>query len=116
MERNLSVERLYTLGDFQNIKFTNTITGIPSELANNDNVVALLFLQAGLSCDIAYSEYMKRREALKGDVVKDKLAHMKQEREDTFTELKAEIDSVYDNRKLAKSAIEAGVAENILRR
>lgn len=99
MERNLSVERLYTLGDFQNIKFTNTITGIPVELASNERIIALLFLQAGLSCDIAYTEYQRRREALKKEKVTDVLASLKEERENTFMELKSEIDSVYDNRK-----------------
>lgn len=104
MERNLSVERLYTLGDFQNIKFSNTINGVPVELASNERIVALLFAQSALSCDIAYLEYKKRREAMKDEKVKDVLAALKEEREATFMELKAEIDSVYDSRKLTKES------------
>ena len=95
MERTVSVERLYSLGDFQNIKFTTTVAGVPDQLANNDNVTALLFLQGSSACDIAYMEYKKRREELKGEKAEEILAKLKQEREQTFTDLKAEIDSVY---------------------
>jgi len=99
MKRNLTVERLYTLGDFQNIKFTNTITDIPQELSGNDNIIGLLFLQGGLSCDIAYSEYQRRRDAIKNEKVKDVLERLKEEREQTYLELKNEIESVYDDKK-----------------
>lgn len=106
MERNLGVERLYTLGDFQNIKFSNTINGVPVELASNERIIALLFAQSALSCDIAYMEYKKRREAMKDEKVKDVLTALKEEREATFMELKAEIDSVYDDRKHTKESTE----------
>lgn len=59
MERTLSTERLYFLGDFKNLKFGNTLTGIPDELAQNDKVVSLLFFQQALSCEIAYREYVQ---------------------------------------------------------
>jgi len=87
MDRTITVERLYTLGDYQNIKFTSTISSIPEEISNDDKAVSLLFLRGGLECDIAYSEYMRRREALKAEKVVDVLTRLKEEREQASQEL-----------------------------
>lgn len=57
MERTLNTERLYSLGDFKNIKFSNTLNNIPEEIAENQKAVGLMFYQQALSCEIAYRRY-----------------------------------------------------------
>lgn len=57
MERTVYTERLYSLGDFKNIKFSTALTGIPEEMATNDRIINLLFFQQALSCEIAYRKY-----------------------------------------------------------
>ncbi len=107
MERTLSVERLFTLGDYKNIKFGNTLTGIPEEIANNDKAIELLFLQQFISCEIAYRRYVEMLEHISEDlsVVRGgkKIADpeaviqfLQEERTKTFSEL-------YDEIKKAKT-------------
>ncbi len=58
MKREVSVERLYYLGDYKNIKMGSTTTEIPEELALNNNAVELIFVQQYLACEIAYRKYI----------------------------------------------------------
>src|SRR3989304_6002344 len=99
MERTISVERLYTLAEFQNIKFINTLSNIPNVLANHPKVIAKMYLQQFLECDIAYLEYKKMREQIVKDKVEDVLGHLKQEREQIMNDLYEEIKAVQDNKQ-----------------
>jgi len=46
MKKMVSVERLFALGDYQNIKFVNTITEIPEDVLMNPTALeALWYLQ-----------------------------------------------------------------------
>jgi hypothetical protein len=91
MERSLSTERLYSLADYQNIKFSNVLTGIPEELASNQKLLGLLFLQQMISCDIAYSEYKQMRETIAKEKIADVLGYLKERREQTLQEIATEI-------------------------
>lgn len=91
MERTLSAERLYSLAEYQNIKFSNVLTGIPEEIAANQKIVELLFLQQAISCDVAYAEYKQMRETIAKEKVGDVLGYLREKREQTYKELAKEI-------------------------
>lgn len=93
MERTLYVERLYSLGDFKNIKFSNALTGIPEELAKNDKIVGLLFFQQALSCEIAYRKYYDMVNKITTEKIQDVLSHLEEKRTQTLKELYEEIKS-----------------------
>lgn len=59
MERKVGVERLYYLGDYKNIKFTNEVSEIPELLSENDRVMELIHKQAYLACEFAYRQYVE---------------------------------------------------------
>jgi hypothetical protein len=42
MNRTLSVERIFSLGDYQNLKVNNTLTDIPEEVVSNPDDERLL--------------------------------------------------------------------------
>ena len=96
MKRKLSVERLYTLGDFQNIKFASEISDIPDEHVLNDDVIQMLYYGQFLDCDIAYKKYVQMRQALAENKTKDVLTQLEEERVNTQKHLaeliKLEID------------------------
>ncbi len=94
MERSLGVERLYPLGDYKNIKFVNNLSGIPEELASNDRVVSLLFLQQALSCEIAYREYYDTIDRIAKEKIQNALGYLQEQREQTLAELYEEIEKV----------------------
>lgn len=91
MTRTLYVERLYSMGNYENIKFSNSLKDIPEEVALNPNAVGLLFLQQLLSCEEAYLEYKKLVETIAQERLEDALEILKQKREQTYSELLSEI-------------------------
>jgi hypothetical protein len=82
-QRNLSIERLYFLGDFKNIKIGTTLEGLPE-----DAPVRLLLQDLMLSCDIAYQDYKDYNEAIKEARGSDVMDALKKEKDVTITEEK----------------------------
>jgi hypothetical protein len=66
MEKKISVERLFSLGDFKNIKFYDEITEIPEEVANNPEASSLLRYLQLLEIEYSYNHYMLLVEKLYG--------------------------------------------------
>lgn len=91
MERTLYTERLYSLGDFKNIKFSTALTNIPEELAMNEKVVGLLYMQQFLGCEIAYRRYYDLIQKLTKDNVQNVVEYLENERNQTMKELYEEI-------------------------
>lgn len=58
MDRKLYVERLYSLGDFKNIKFSDEITGIPDEISNNQEAMKLLHYLQLIEIEFSFSRYV----------------------------------------------------------
>lgn len=87
MERKLLVERLYTLGDYQNIKFTSEISGIPDEHVLNNDVAQLLYFGQFVDCDIAYHKYVELRRSLAENKTKSVLSQLEEAREETKMKL-----------------------------
>lgn len=109
MNRNLQVERLYSLGDYKNIKFTNGVNDIPQELALNEKVTELLFFQQALSCEIAYRRYYDLIEKISEEmtIVKNgrrvvdgeqALAFLQEQKETTMKELYSELNATYGDK------------------
>ena len=91
MKRDLGIERLYPLGDFKNIKFSTVLRDVPEELAKNEKVVGLLFMQQSISCEIAYRKYYDMVNKIVKDKIENVLEYLEQQREQTMAELYKEI-------------------------
>ena len=95
MTRDLAVERLYFLGDYKNIKFSNVLKDVPDEIAQNDKAVELLYTQQFITVEIAYRKYYE----LIGKISKQKSEEVQEfleaQRVQTMKELKEEIDAIY---------------------
>lgn len=92
MERKLSIERLYSLGNYQNVKFIDEITGIPEHIAINKDAMNLLSYSQILEVEKAYYDYYKLRlEKLpKGkleDVITDTIEIIEEEQSRTWEQL-----------------------------
>jgi hypothetical protein len=97
MNKTLSVERIFSLGDYQNIKFTDSITEIPEAvLLNSDAVKLLRYLQL-IDIEWAYTHYTNLRlrmpKILKPEDVEAALAFVEEERTKTFEQLLATIQN-----------------------
>lgn len=99
MERTIYAERLYSLGDYKNIKFSTALTGIPEELATNDRLAGLLFFQQSLACEIAYRRYYDTINKIATEKIQDVLGYLEEQRTQTMTELYEEIKKTKENAK-----------------
>ena len=90
MERTKTVERLFTLGDYQNIKFTDSVSGIPGKsLIVPELDRALTAIQLS-SIQLSYFEYANLMKQVKGANIEDAIEFLNNnliERSITFKEL-----------------------------
>lgn len=86
MNRTLSVERLYVLGNYQNIKFINTLSDIPEDQYTPEQLEKL-YQDLFLACDIAYVEYKKNLDTMAREKVVDSLEYFKDLKEKNLEEL-----------------------------
>jgi hypothetical protein len=59
MKRTLTTDRLYSLGDFKNIRFTDTIEDLPEEVATNSEIISELKLLQLIQIEYTYRRYVK---------------------------------------------------------
>jgi len=59
MEQTIGMERLYKLGDFKNLKFIDTISGIQDEYILNDEFQDMLRVLQLVRADKYYLKYVK---------------------------------------------------------
>lgn len=85
--RDIAIERLYFIANFQNIKIESTLKGIPANIATNPEVIDRLYYIQMLNCDIAYKKYMALRDRMATDRVKDILELLREERDNAQKEL-----------------------------
>lgn len=62
MEREIKTSRLFSLGDFKNISFSDTITGIPEGIALDENAMKLLRSLQLFQIERSFLKYMKLRD------------------------------------------------------
>ena len=91
MEKTLYCERLYSLGDFKNIKFSQAITQIPESFASNPEAVNFLYVDMFLSMELAYRKYYAMVENLARERVVDVISTLHTEQERNFAEFTSAI-------------------------
>lgn len=92
MEQKLAVERLYSLGDYKNIKFTSEITSIPAEVMLNKDAIALVRYLQLVDIEHSYMKYQQlMRKAIPSkpveEAMEEALAFLDTERSETFDHL-----------------------------
>lgn len=87
-----TVERLYSLGDYQNIKVSNTITQIPEAVSMDKEASKLLHVLQIIDVEYAYRVYVSLVKNLKGMSLEDSLQFLEAERTQTFQELLASVN------------------------
>lgn len=91
MRRAISIERLYFLGDYKNIKVGTSLDDIPEEVASDSKAVGLLLKGLMLDCDMAYQEYREYNERLKVERETDMMEALKEEKETVEKEYNSKV-------------------------
>jgi hypothetical protein len=88
MNRSLKVERIYSLGDYKNIKVTDDINELPEELVLNDKAVGLVRMMQLLQTEKVYQKYVNLGGLLKGKSQEDVFEMIDELESDTMSKLK----------------------------
>ena len=73
MKRTATTSRLYNLGDFKNISFTDTIEEIPEEFAMNNRAMRILRSMQLFQIERAYLKYRKLKQTTQDMTVDEAL-------------------------------------------
>ena len=99
MNKVISLERIYSLGDYQNIKFTDTISEIPDAVASNPDAIKLLRYLQLVDIEWGYLSYMRLRlsepKLGNSESVETALSFIENERTITFENL---LNSIRDDK------------------
>lgn len=87
MERTSRVERTYSLGDYKNIKFYDSVTKIPARLAVNSEFMGSLYYAQLISVESAYRAYLALNEAHPLKLGDEAVAALEEERERAMNRL-----------------------------
>jgi hypothetical protein len=63
--RTSTVKRIYNLGQYQNIEFTDTVSDIPESVMFDDKKMELLYMQQLLNLELNISRYYQIRNLTK---------------------------------------------------
>lgn len=95
MNKSTTAKRIFSLGDYQNIEFTDTITEIPEELALNHDAMRLVRYLQLVDIEWSYIRYMKLRASTPKltniDSIEQAIEFIEEERTRTFNELLEQI-------------------------
>ena len=96
MDKNVAVERLYSLGNYQNIKFVSVVgkmEGIPSNIASNPDAMAMLWYLQLLEIEEARHNYDLLSRKINDTPHEDISAMLEEERTQTYLAFMSEVSS-----------------------
>ena len=103
MKRALKIDRLYSLGDWKNIRFSDEFLGIPEKyLLDKDFVNNIRMLQL-LNVEVTYREYLKlQHDELKGKDLEEALERLYELRNEMYESIMSRLDNDKDNKNTKK--------------
>ena len=88
MDRSISVTRTYSLGNYKNIKFSDTISEIPEDLAINHEVMGVLRFLQMVSIEKSYFEYVHNAETWHDFGIEEAIEKLNGLERETITSIK----------------------------
>lgn len=114
MERTLSFERTYAIGNMNFAKFGDTITNIPEHLAVNPEVISTLRMLQIVQTEKAFFTYMSKKEVLHSIESGEALEILEEANHKVVQSLKEVISQAENNQKADsnKPQIEEELGDN----
>lgn len=102
MERAISIERLYSLGNYKNIKLSNVINNIPLDIWTSPDAMATLQFLLMVAVETDFRRYQKLNKEIGGLSLEESLEKLSEMRDDTYRE----IQELLNNGKIENKAEE----------
>jgi hypothetical protein len=82
------MERVFSLGDYKSIRFSDTITDLPQEVMLNQDIVDRIRYLQMISVDLAYQTYVDTYRKLITITEEEKLSFLIEQKINTIDEIK----------------------------
>jgi hypothetical protein len=92
MKRDISVLRIFRLGQFEDIRIGDDIKDIPEEVAANEALMATLYELMLLSVEIKINKYYVMREATKAMTPQESIAYLEDQRDILIKDFISKVD------------------------
>ena len=87
MKREIGIDRLYFLGEFKNIRFSDRFLELPEEHVTNPEFVAKLYYILMVTIELEYRKYIELNTRLHGFSLGEAIGALQQIRSDAYDEL-----------------------------
>ena len=99
MKREIGIDRLYFLGEYKNIRFTDRFLGIPEEHALNPELIAKLSYILMVTIELEYRKYIELNTRLHGFDLGEAIGALQQIRSDAYDELQQLLNGEIEDSK-----------------
>lgn len=89
--RTLRAKRIYSMGQYQNIEMSDEITGIPPELALDEDFIAKLSLLQLIRLEVRINKYYMLRSQTRDMSPEEAIALLEDERVDLIEEINSKL-------------------------
>jgi hypothetical protein len=99
MKRSLKTERLFSLGDWKNIRFHDEFLEIPEEYLTDKKFIDDIRMLQLLNVDVSFREYVKLQESeLVGKDLDEALERLNELRDEMYGSIMSRLDKDKDNK------------------
>jgi hypothetical protein len=88
MNRSVGMERVFSLGDYKSIRFSDTINDLPQEVMLNQELIDKLRYLQMLNVDAAYQLYVDMNRRINRIPEEEKLSFLIEEKLNTLDDIK----------------------------
>lgn len=99
MNRTLTTERLYSLGDFKNIKFIDTISDVPEEFVLDSALSNIIRYLQLVDIELAFRRYYQLAEKVGTLKVEETISILENLRQETLLNLKERLTIEVQNKQ-----------------
>lgn len=88
MERSIKIERLFSLGNYKNIRLDDGVDNIPQNMWTNKEVMENLTYLVMLSIELSFRRYLKLSEKIQDMSLEDSITYLDKVKTDTYELIK----------------------------
>jgi hypothetical protein len=88
VERSIKLERLFSLGNYKNIRLDDGIDNIPQNMWTNKEVMENLTYLVMLSIELSFRRYLKLSEHIQDMSIEDQITYLDKVKSDTYELIK----------------------------
>lgn len=98
MNRTLHVERLFSLGEWRNIRFSDEISDLPADIMFNEELIGKIRYLQLVDVEVAFRKYLELNKSIPSGPEAE-MAYLEEVKVDTLAQIKSLLNGHLETRK-----------------